>query len=90
MITTIHFLLGDLLGSLGRVSGLHPHRSRESRRSLGFGGLVEALPEDPCVGAFKPKVGKGLPRGDRFLLYHWDGERIDRCYDYADDGWLDL
>jgi hypothetical protein len=40
-----------------------------------------------CVGAFRPKA-IGLPAQDRHLRYHWDGARIDRYFDYAEDRWI--
>jgi hypothetical protein len=40
-----------------------------------------------CVAAFRPRVIRPLPRGDAHLLYHWDGRRIDRYYDYATERW---
>jgi hypothetical protein len=62
-------------------------------REQGSAGLAYdsvRLPGDQCVAAFTPRVVKQMPRGDRFLLYHWDGERIARYYDYAEDGWVVL
>lgn len=40
-----------------------------------------------CAAAFRPRVVKPLPRGGAYFLYHWDGQRIDRYYDYAADRW---
>ncbi|HEX6141152.1 MAG TPA: RES family NAD+ phosphorylase [Geminicoccaceae bacterium] len=42
-----------------------------------------------CLGAFRPKA-VGLPRQERHLRYHWNGERIDRYFDYAEDRWIGL
>jgi hypothetical protein len=39
------------------------------------------------VAALRPRVIRPLPRGDAHLLYHWNGERIDRYYDYAAERW---
>ena len=40
-----------------------------------------------CAAAFRPRVVRPLPRSEAHLLYHWDGARIDRYYDYARDRW---
>jgi RES domain len=40
-----------------------------------------------CVGAFRPKA-VGLPIQGRHLQYFWDGRRISRYFDYAEDRWL--
>ena len=42
-----------------------------------------------CVGAFRPKA-VGLPIQGRHLQYHWDGSRISRYFDYAEDRWIGL
>jgi len=42
-----------------------------------------------CVGAFRPKT-VGLPIQGRHLRYHWDGRRISRYFDYAEDHWVAL
>jgi hypothetical protein len=42
-----------------------------------------------CVGIFRPKA-VGLPTQDRHLRYHWDGVRISRYFDYAEDRWIGL
>jgi RES domain-containing protein len=42
-----------------------------------------------CVGAFKPSA-VGLPRQERHLKYHWDGERVDRYFDYQQETWIAL
>ena len=42
-----------------------------------------------CVGAFRPKA-VGLPIQGRHLQYHWDGSRISRYFDYAEERWLPL
>jgi hypothetical protein len=40
-----------------------------------------------CVGAFRPKA-VGLPIQARHLQYVWDGRRISRYFDYAEDRWV--
>ena len=40
-----------------------------------------------CRGAFTPRA-VGLPTSTGVLRYHWDGDRIDRVFDYATDRWL--
>jgi hypothetical protein len=42
-----------------------------------------------CLGAFRPKA-VGLPIQGRHLQYFWDGSRISRYFDYADDRWIAL
>jgi RES domain len=42
-----------------------------------------------CVGAFRPKA-VGLPIQARHLQYAWDGRRISRYFDYAEDRWVML
>jgi hypothetical protein len=42
-----------------------------------------------CVGAFRPKA-VGIPVQGRHLRYHWDGRRISRYFDYADERWVSL
>jgi hypothetical protein len=42
-----------------------------------------------CIGAFRPKA-VGLPIQGRHLAYLWDGHRISRYFDYAEDRWVPL
>jgi len=42
-----------------------------------------------CIGAFRPRA-VGLPRHERHLKYHWNGDRVDRYFDYLRDAWVDL
>jgi hypothetical protein len=42
-----------------------------------------------CLGAFRPKA-VGLPVQGRHLQYHWDGARISRYFDYAEERWVGL
>jgi len=42
-----------------------------------------------CVGAFRPRA-VGIPRQERHLKYRWNGERVDRYFDYLQDIWIDL
>lgn len=42
-----------------------------------------------CVGAFRPRA-VGIPSQGRHLQYHWDGARIDRYFDYAEERWVTL
>jgi RES domain-containing protein len=41
-----------------------------------------------CVAAFWPNV-PGIPLQERHLQYHWNGECVDRYFDYAEDFWRD-
>lgn len=59
-------------------------------RERGANGIVYdsvRLAGGQCAAAFRPTVIKGMPRGDRYLLYHWDGDRIDRYFDYNANRW---
>lgn len=42
-----------------------------------------------CLGAFRPRA-VGIPHQERHLKYRWNGERVDRYFDYARDAWIDL
>lgn len=42
-----------------------------------------------CVAAFRPKA-VGLPHQERHLKYRWNGDRVDRYFDYFLDAWIDL
>jgi hypothetical protein len=42
-----------------------------------------------CIGAFRPRA-VGLPRQERHLKYRWNGDRVDRYFDYLRDAWVDL
>jgi len=42
-----------------------------------------------CLGAFRPRA-VSIPRQERHLKYRWNGERVDRYFDYARDEWIDL
>jgi hypothetical protein len=63
-----------------------------SLRGAGSDGLVYPSvrrPGDACVGAFRPKA-VGLPAQGRHLQYYWDGTRISRYFDYAEERWVAL
>ncbi len=42
-----------------------------------------------CIGAFRPQ-SVGIPHQERHLKYRWNGERVDRYFDYARDEWIGL
>ncbi|HUB15671.1 MAG TPA: RES family NAD+ phosphorylase [Acetobacteraceae bacterium] len=42
-----------------------------------------------CIGAFRPRA-VGIPHQERHLKYRWNGERVDRYFDYARDAWIGL
>jgi hypothetical protein len=46
-------------------------------------------PAGTCIGAFRPRAA-GLPRQERHLKYRWNGERVDRYFDYRRDVWVAL
>jgi len=58
--------------------------------SEGSNGVVFDSARDPegeCLGAFRPKAVP-VPTQGSHLRYHWDGARIDRYFDYAEDRWV--
>ena len=42
-----------------------------------------------CIGALRPRA-VGIPHQERHLKYRWNGERVDRYFDYARDEWIGL
>jgi hypothetical protein len=42
-----------------------------------------------CIGAFRPHA-VGIPHQERHLKYRWNGERVDRYFDYLRDEWIGL
>ena len=42
-----------------------------------------------CIGAFRPRA-VGIPHQERHLKYRWNGERVDRYFDYERDAWIGL
>ena len=42
-----------------------------------------------CIGAFRPRA-VAIPHEERHLNYRWNGERVERYFDYARDQWIDL
>lgn len=69
--------------------------SRALARTLrdgGSNGLVYPSVREPgglCLGAFWPEV-VGIPVQERHLKYEWDGARVSRYFDYAEDRWVPL
>ena len=58
-------------------------------RTAGAAGVVYQsvrLSGGECVGAFRPRA-VGAPRPERRLQYRWDGEKLDRYFDYAREEW---
>ena len=77
---------------------LHPASyiaAREYARGLrdaGANGVVYPSVRRPggeCVGAFTPRA-VGLPRQERHLKYRWNGQQIDRYFDYSTDAWIEI
>jgi hypothetical protein len=61
-------------------------------RERGVMGVVYPSVRRPggeCIGAFKPRA-VGLPRQERHVAYRWNGERVDRYFDYQDEVWIKL
>lgn len=80
----------------GRV--LHPDDHGPGRalaaalRQGGSNGVVYPSVRDPggeCVGAFRPRA-VGIPVQSRHLEYHWNGQRIDKYFDYVTQEWSPL
>jgi hypothetical protein len=42
-----------------------------------------------CIGAFRPRA-VGIPHQERRLKYRWNGDRVDRYFDYQQDCWIEL
>jgi hypothetical protein len=65
--------------------------ARELRDSGAMGVVYPSVrwPDGACVGAFRPRT-VGLPRQERHLKYRWNGERVDRYFDYQHDTWIAL
>jgi RES domain len=61
-------------------------------REAGANGVVYPSVRDPrgqCVGALRPRA-VGIPVQSRHLKYHWDGTRVARYFDYAEDTWVPI
>lgn len=41
-----------------------------------------------CAAGFRPTVVTTLPDKERHLLYHWNGDRIDRYFDDHTEQWM--
>jgi hypothetical protein len=59
---------------------------RESQR-MGVVYPSVRRPTGTCIGAFRPRA-VGLPRQERHLKYRWNGDRVDRYFDYLRDTWV--
>jgi hypothetical protein len=63
---------------------LHDQALARRLRAAGSNGVAYdsvRLSGGECVAAFRPRMISRLPRGDRYLQFHWDGTRIDRYFD---------
>ena len=59
-------------------------------RDAGGNGIAYSsvrAPGEQCAALFKPRAIKRLPVGDRVLRYHWNGETIDRVFDFQAEEW---
>lgn len=62
----------------------------KAAREAGSNGIVYSSVRcegAQCAALFKPRTIKRLPVGDRVLRYHWNGERIDRIFDFQAEEW---
>jgi RES domain-containing protein len=67
----------------------HSQKFGKSLREQGSDGVVypSARREGgECVGAFWPDV-VGIPTQERHLEYHWDGNRVDKYFDFSTNIW---
>jgi hypothetical protein len=64
-------------------------RSLRDAGSLGIVYPSVRHPAGECVGAFKPRAVQ-IPVQERHLQYRWNGERVDRYFDFARDEWVEL
>jgi len=98
LVAGIDAVLHDLRGDPRRFQPVHDPNDYTASQALGrtlhtagSSGIVYRsvrLASSECAAAFRPRAVRPLPRGDTYLLYHWDGERIDRYWDYAADRWI--
>jgi hypothetical protein len=65
--------------------------ARELRDAAADGVVYPSVrrPSGECIGAFRPRT-VGLPRRERHLKYRWNGERVDRYFDYLGDRWIEI
>jgi RES domain len=86
----------DGLPSIRRAAILDPDSyvaSQELGRDLragGSNGVVYSSVRERgghCIGAFWPDV-VSIPVQERHLKYEWDGSRMSRYFDYAEDRWI--
>ena len=88
----------DTLPEAGRAAVLAP-ASYTASRSLGLrlhqdgsDGVVYPSARrrgGECVGAFRPKAVR-IPVQVGHLAYHWNGQRINRVFDYGAQVWREL
>lgn len=91
------FEAADALAPAQRAAVLDPGDYSASRaygaaqRAAGANGIVYPSVRDAggqCLAAFRPRA-VGVPRQERHLQYRWNGERVDRWFDYAEDRWVE-
>ena len=95
---TAAFEDADALPAAQRVSILHADSYAASQayakeiRAAGANGVVYPSVRHAggqCIGAFRPHA-VGIPHQERHLKYRWNGEQVDRYFDYARDEWIGL
>jgi hypothetical protein len=62
----------------------------QALRAGGSNGVVYSSVREKggqCIGAFWPDV-VGIPVQERHLKFEWDGNRMSRYFDYAEDRWI--
>lgn len=64
-------------------------RSRRDAGAMGVTYPSVRRAGGACIGAFRARA-VGLPHQERHLQYRWNGERVDRYFDYARGIWIDL
>jgi RES domain len=65
--------------------------ARELRQAASYGVHYPSVRRagGHCIGAFRPRA-VGPPHQERHLNYRWNGERVDRYFDYQRDGWFNV
>ena len=99
----VRLLVGTAKGTLHDIRGSQRRHQRvydpedysasqdfaRALRELGSRGVIYdsvRAQSGQCLAAFRPRV-LGLPRVETHLLYHWNGTRIARYFDYTTDTW---
>lgn len=83
---------GERANVLDPVSCVASQIFAMSLRNQGSNGIVYPSVRNAggtCVAAFRPKA-MGIPRQERHLRYRWNGQRVDRYFDFSTEQWIDV